>query len=449
MASLKKPLSSDLISYVRDRLAPLSLTHRRVVVGLSGGLDSVVLTHILSRLTPDLGYHLSALHINHQLSPNAGDWQRFSLSLARQLHIPFEAQRVDVRTDAGTSIEAAARAVRYGVFNVLPADYIVLGHHLDDQAETFFLQLLRGAGDRGLAAMPLLRSGIAHGPQYLRPLLEVSRAELHAYGLAEKLSWIEDESNQNIIYARNFLRHKVLPVLEKRFPAYRKTIYRVTRHLAESAQLLDELAAHDLTNALNEDKTLSVAYLRTLGVARAKNLLRAYLDSQNAPPPPAARLEQIHKQILARADAHIELTMGAYTLRRFNDALYVEPTLTPWTHCLEWRGESELPISPLGGALVFQEIPGQGLSLDRLLAQPVTICSRLGGEKLKPDCARPRRSLKNLLQEARVPPWRRAYLPLIYSGKELAAVVGIGVDCQFKARAGEAGLLVSWKTNRP
>lgn len=449
MASLKKPLSSNLISYVRERFAQISLTHKRVVVGLSGGLDSVVLTHILSCLRGDLGYHLSALHINHQLSPHADDWQRSSLFLARQLHIPFQARRVDVRTGPGISTEAAARAARYGVFNSWPADYIVLGHHLDDQAETFFLQLLRGAGDRGLAAMPIVRSGIAHGPQYLRPLIDIPRAELHAYGLGEKLPWIEDESNHSIIYARNFLRHKILPVLEKRFPAYRKTIYRVTRHLAESAELIDELAAHDLTNALNEDKTLSIAYLRTLSVARAKNLLRAYLASQSAPPPPAARLEQIHKQILARADARIALAMGAYTLRRFNDALYVEATLAPWTHCLEWRGESEMPISPLGGALVFQEIRGQGLSLDRLLAQPVTICSRLGGEKLKPDCARPRRSLKNLLQEARVPPWRRAYLPLIYSGKELAAVVDIGVDCQFKARADEPGLLVRWKTNRP
>ncbi len=444
MASSKKPRSNDLSAHISERLQSFSLAGQRVGVALSGGLDSTVLLNLMAEARDACGYHLSALHINHQLSANANKWQGFCESHCVSLNIPFQAITVEVARGPGVSLEAAARDVRYKAFSSLNVDYVVLGHQLDDQIETFFLQLLRGSGDRGLAAMPLIKSAAGAPIKYLRPLLDVPRTEILFYAQAHNLAWIDDESNASRDFNRNFLRHDILPLLEKRFPAYRTTIYRSTQHLAESAQLLREIAGADLQQALI-GKTLSLAFLQALTPGRASNLLLAYLVSQKVPAPTTARLLQLMKQIKARPDANIDVRMGPYTIRRYQSVLHVEPQQAAQPFCVEWCGEAEQEIDALGGTLVFEKAQGLGLSLEKLQRNPVTIRLRQGGEKLTPDCKRPRRSLKNLLQEARIAPWQRQKMPLIYSGKELAAVVGIGIDCHFKANPDEPGVLVRWK----
>lgn len=447
MASSKKRRSNDLSAYFAKRLQSFPLAGQRVAVAFSGGLDSTVLLTLMAQESKACGYHLSAVHINHQLSPNADSWQKSCKTLCRELAIPFHAIKVEVARAPSVSLEAAARESRYAAFASLAVDYVALGHHLDDQIETFFLQLLRGAGDRGLAAMAALKVTNGQRVTYLRPLLDVPRAEILLHARNHELNWVDDETNASRDFNRNFLRHAILPLLEERFPAYRTTIYRSTQHLAETAQLLREIGAMDLQQAMRAN-TLNLSYLHGLSPARARNLLQAYLAAQGVPSPSTARLSQLEKQIRARPDARIDLKMGAHALRRYQGALYVERPHSSEMLCVTWRGQTEQALPQLDGTLLFEKVKGAGISLEKLQSAAVTIRLRLGGEKFAPDCARPRRSLKNLLQEAHIPPWQRQQIPLIYSGKELAAVVGIGIDCRFKANSDEAGILVRWQAER-
>ena len=431
--------AGGLVSRVAGQLASLVKPGDRLVAGLSGGVDSVVLLDILHRLSARLGFRFSALHVNHQLSPNAARWSAFCRRICRARGIPFASAKVRVRR--GDSVEAAARAARYEVFARQACEFVVLAHHQDDQVETLLLQLLRGAGVKGLAAMPPVRKGI------FRPLLDVTRAEILAYARRRGLEWIEDESNADIHFQRNFLRHEVLPLLARRFPAYRGTVARVARHLAEADDLLAVLAAADGAGYL-EDGTLEVAALARLSPPRARNLLRHFLAVRGEAMPGAARLDEALRQALhARRDAQVLVELDGSELRRFEGRLHVVPKLAlPRAgHARRWRGERTLPLPELGGVLVFTPCRGKGVSLARLRGRPVTIRRRRGGERLQPDGRRPRRTLKNLLQEARLPPWERERLPLIYCGRDLVWAPVAGVDCAYQAAPRERALNPEWR----
>jgi len=464
MASSRKSSRSrtDLAARVAAQVRTVIRPRDRLLVGLSGGVDSVVLLDALHRIARTLGFHLSALHVNHQLSPNAGRWSAFCRDWCRARGIPFRA--VKVRVLRGNSVEAAARVARYAAFAGAAADYVVLAHHQDDQAETVLLQLLRGAGVKGLAAMPLLRAegrgprvegkttrhstlDTRHAaPAILRPLLDVTRSEIEAYARKRKLKWIEDESNQDIYFQRNYLRHEVLPVVARRFPAYRATLARAAQHLAEAARTLDEVAAADGAEWIASG-SLAVDALRRLPAARARNLLRYFLAGHGLTMPGAVRLEEALRQALdAKQDARVLVELGDITLRRHAGNLHlVRSGSAPPAHFEKrWRGEKEIALPELGGVLSLAPARGSGISLARLGARPVTIRVRQGGERLQPDCRRPRRSLKNLLQEARLPPWQRERLPLLYCGEHLVWVAGIGVDCRYQAASGELAIRPVW-----
>jgi tRNA(Ile)-lysidine synthase len=464
MASSRKSSRSrtDLAARVAAQVRTVIRPRDRLLVGLSGGVDSVVLLDALHRIARTLGFHLSALHVNHQLSPNAGRWSAFCRDWCRARGIPFRA--VKVRVLRGNSVEAAARAARYAAFAGAAADYVVLAHHQDDQAETVLLQLLRGAGVKGLAAMPLLRAegrgprvegkttrhstlDTRHAaPAILRPLLDVTRSEIEAYARKRKLKWIEDESNQDIYFQRNYLRHEVLPVVARRFPAYRATLARAAQHLAEAARTLDEVAAADGAEWIASG-SLAVDALRRLPAARARNLLRYFLAGHGLTMPGAVRLEEALRQALdAKQDARVLVELGDFTLRRHAGNLHLvrSGSAPPAHYEKHWRGEKAIALRELGGVLSLAPARGSGISLARLGARPVTIRVRQGGERLQPDCRRPRRSLKNLLQEARLPPWQRERLPLLYCGEHLVWVAGIGVDCRYQAASGELAIRPVW-----
>jgi tRNA(Ile)-lysidine synthase len=442
MASSKKRPSVDLVSHVESVLTRRVGPGQRLALALSGGVDSVVLLHILLQLRTLLGFDLSAVYVNHGLSSNAGRWGEFCAELCRDRQIPFEAVPVHVSRHVGESLEAAARAARYQVLLSQPADFVVLAHHLDDQAETLLLQLLRGAGLKGLSGMPEAR---ALRPVLLRPLLEASRRVIVDYAQSHGLRWIDDESNENPAFDRNYLRHQVLPVLERRFPAYRETLSRAGRHLAEAAQLLDELAQLDAERAIGAGR-LRLDVLRNLGEARAKNLLRHYLARQGVATPPAGRLENMLQQLLSvRDDARVHVRFGGFDIRRYRGQVYVESASgTPTDFVLPWNSEEFLEW-PEGGRLLFNRTVGEGISLARLGDADVTIRHRRGGERLRPDCRRPTRTLKHLLQEAGIPPWERPRLPLLFSGEDLVFVPGIGVACAYQAQSGEPALAVQWE----
>ena len=253
MASSKKPASSDLLQAVTQRLHAHLTPTRHVTVALSGGVDSVVLLHLLHRARLEKSFNLAVVHVNHQISPHAADWAEFCSTLCATWHIPLVLKTIQVPRRAKAGLEGAARSLRYRAFAELDTDCLLLAQHMDDQAETVLLNLLRGAGVRGAAAMPVVRdqaseisdqaSGVGRQEKravIVRPLLDIPRAALVAYAKKHRLAWIEDESNAEVAFARNYLRHAVLPVIEQRFPAYRQTLARSAQHFAEADALLDE-----------------------------------------------------------------------------------------------------------------------------------------------------------------------------------------------------------------
>lgn len=429
-----------------------------LVVALSGGVDSVVLLDLLAALSVQMQFTLSAVHVNHGISANAGKWSKFCRDLCRVKGIPLKIIRLKISREPGVSLEAAARDARYRIFGKLKGDYVVLAQHLDDQAETLLLQLLRGAGVKGLGAMPVIRNpapepanGLScRGPRILRPMLDVARGEIEGYARENALQWITDESNDDVSFDRNFLRHEFFPLLEKRFPSYRTTFLRASRHMAEASDLLDELAEADSKKCIVSGK-LQIEGLRELSFPRARNVLRYTLAQQGAILPSTAKLEEILRQLLsARLGSKLHIVFGNTEIRCFRGAIHVRNANSfpgmEWR--LAWHGEKQLVISDLGGILKFTPRKGLGINLQKLTESPVTIRMRQGGERLRPDSSRPRRSLKNLLREASLPPWERETLPLMFSGEHLVWVPGIGVDCSFQAAAGEPGLMVEWKTER-
>ena len=425
------------------------------MLGLSGGLDSVVLLEVLRRLAGPLDFRLSCVHVNHNISPNARRWAAFCARRCKRHNIALAVHEVDVEPYRAEGLEAAARRARYGIYaKQTDADFIVLAQHLDDQAETLLLQLLRGAGVKGGAAMPLLReqdsdkkARTARAPAILRPMLAVSRKEIEAYARANKLKWVEDESNADTRHDRNFLRHEVLPVIERAFPGYRATLARAAGHLAEASLILDELAQADAKLAVRGNE-LAVAELRRIGVARAKNLLRWLLLQQGQAAPEAERLQEGLRQLFeAGDDAAVRVALGAAELRRYAGCAYLLPALPdpPAQFERAWDGRRAWPLPELGGTLRFTRRQGAGLACARVREQGLSLRLRQGGEKLRLQPGGSTRSLKNLLQEARMPPWERERLPLIYCADTLVAVPGLGVASGWQAGAGNFGWTINWR----
>ncbi|MDD2777169.1 MAG: tRNA lysidine(34) synthetase TilS [Gallionella sp.] len=425
--------------------------HSRILVGLSGGVDSVVLLHQLHQLAPRFDWQLSALHVHHGISPNADAWADFCAEFCAALGVKLHIERVNIaplRAEHG--VEAAARTLRRAAFARYECDFVALAHHADDQAETVLLQLLRGAGVRGASAMPVGRVstrqnhhedvGLKPDLRFVRPLLTTSRADIVAYAHAHQLRWIEDESNQDDHYSRNFLRQHITPRLAEKFPAYRHTLARSAQHFAEASQLLDELAQLD---AGETSATLAIARLQSLNPARSKNLLRYFLDQHGAPMPQTVQLdEMLHQLLTARQDAAVCVEYGDWQVRRYQGNIYALPALPEFNKdlVLQWQGEGELDWPPLNAHLIFKTVGTNlfvqldenhaNLSHLQLIvialdnAESLTLRLRQGGETLRPHPQSPTRTVKNLLQEHGVPPWLRERLPLVYCGERLVAVIG-------------------------
>ncbi|WP_310491509.1 tRNA lysidine(34) synthetase TilS [Dechloromonas sp.] len=304
MAATRNSLSADLRVRVGVFLATRLQTDAHLWVGLSGGCDSVVLLHVLSRL--GLG-RLSAIHVHHALSPNADAWAEFCAGYCKLLGVPLTIRHVAVDTSSGLGLEAAARAARYAAFAECTGGSLLLAQHRGDQAETVLFNLLRGTGVTGAAGMPVERQfGCL---RLLRPLLDVSRAEIESYASAEGLAWITDESNADTSLTRNFLRHEVLAAISQRFPSAETSLAQAASHFAEAAGLLDDLAAHDW-QLLSEGDAAHMRALRQLSLPRLKNLLRHRLRCLGWQVPVTSRLEEFARQLQSAApDRHPELVL--------------------------------------------------------------------------------------------------------------------------------------------
>jgi tRNA(Ile)-lysidine synthase len=416
-------------------------------MALSGGVDSVVLLHLMAALRSEFALHLQAVHVNHGLSPNADAWEKFCSDACAALGVGFSAVRLGLARVAGESLEAQARKARYAALEDAAAEagtgIIALAQHADDQAETVLLQLLRGAAAKGLAAMPEWRC-TGSGCCYWRPLLQTTRKEIVEYARRHGLRWIEDESNANTTYKRNFLRAQVLPRLEEGFPGYRTSLVRAAAHAADAAQLLDQLADVDAAAAVEGDR-VSLAALRELGPLRARNLLRRILARRGLPVPPGERLAEFIRQALEAAkDRHPALKLEGHHILRADGgyvALDCAPSSGPFL--ATWHGESvvELPH----GSLLFGKTRGAGIRAAMVPASGLIIRPREGGERLKVAANRPGRTLKNLMQEAGVPAASRSRWPLIVYAGRLVAVPGIGVDVDWQCPPDETGWGIEWR----
>ncbi|MDP2752404.1 MAG: tRNA lysidine(34) synthetase TilS [Rhodocyclaceae bacterium] len=296
--------SLSIESAVTGCLTRHTRSHDRWVVGLSGGLDSVVLLHAVRRHASP-----SALHVHHGLSPNADRWETFCRELCTTWEIPLHVERVEVERHSPDGLEAAARRARHAIF-AQTGDWVLLAHHRGDQVETLLFNLLRGTGVRGASAMQE-RNG-----HLLRPLLTTSRQDIAAYAQAQDLSWIEDESNADLRFSRNWLRHQILPELTRRFPATEANLAGATRRFAEAENLLNELATLDLGDAPH-DFPVALETLAALSFARAKNLLRYLLARRNIGIPSEERLSEALRQCLEAApDRHPSIAFGRWQLVR-------------------------------------------------------------------------------------------------------------------------------------
>jgi tRNA(Ile)-lysidine synthase len=342
----------------------------------------------------------------------------------------------------GQSPEAAARMARYQAFAKLlqPGDYLLTAHHQDDQAETFLLQLLRGAGLKGLASMPIGKS-FAQG-YHLRPLLSYSRSELLIYAKEHKLVWIEDESNFNTHFDRNFIRHQVMPLLQQRWPAAASTVARAAKHLAEASELQEWLANSELTKITgSQPQTMAIDKLAAYPVAIQKWLLRGWLAQKQFPMPSEMQLQRmLHDVLDSREDADPQVIWQSHQLRRYRNDLYALPLAKTCSHnfIIPWDIKSELVLPNQRGTLTLQTTQGQGLSKPVLQQAQVTIRFRQGGERCQPKGRIGSHPLKKLLQEWGVPPWQRDQIPLLYVEEQLAAVVGFCVCEPFAVTEPEA-----------
>lgn len=436
----------DLSARLRFRANP-----PRYWIAYSGGLDSHVLLHLCAWLreqTPG-GPAFTAVHVHHGLHLQADAWAAHCERTCRDLNIPFFLLTVAACSKPGESPEEAARSARYRALQSLisPGETVLTAQHRDDQAETLLLQLMRGAGLAGLSAMPEYAE---FGRGFLmRPLLHHSRQELQTYAQAHDLKWIEDPSNLDLGYDRNFLRHRVIPLLEERWPGLNKALGRTAGHCAEAQRLLKDLAA-DLCQAVRRPEGgLGVERLKSLRASDQRLVLRSWLHDAGYRMPPAVILERIlHEVLPAAPDRMPKVTWSEGEVRRYRDGLFAlrpRPPLDP-AAVMPWDGSSVLELPADNGSLGVSMGVGAGVDPRRWKRDSITVRYRRGGEACRLTGRTGAHTLKKLFQEAGIPPWLRERAPLIYVGEELAAVAGWWVCEPFAAGPDESGIVIRWRS---
>ncbi|MEH0875931.1 tRNA lysidine(34) synthetase TilS [Pectobacterium cacticida] len=418
-----------------DDLLPTILAQtadcRSILLAYSGGLDSSVLLHLLVAARRQSGLAVRAAYVNHGLNPRADSWAEHCRQQCQRWQVPFSALSVTVETQNG-GLEAAARTARYQALqaHLEAGETLLTAQHLDDQSETFLLALKRGSGPAGLSAMAAKSTLGAH--QLVRPLLGFSRLQLEAYAQRHQLQWIEDDSNQDERFDRNFLRRQILPHLAQRWPHFSKAVARSAQLCAEQEQLLDELLEESLQALCRPDGALSIDGLAQLSPARRFALLRRWLARQGMTMPTRDRLQRIWEEVaISRQDAKPQLQLNQMQVRRFRRHLYLLSPMMPLQNCvLSWQPMlCPLPLPDNLGSLVLADSGmkvraaenGEAVTVRFSTSGIVHIVGRTHG-----------RHIKKLWQELGVPPWWRDRTPLVFYNDQLIAAMG-----QFVTQAGQ------------
>lgn len=411
-------------------------------VAYSGGMDSHVLLHLLAQHRHQFPQAIHVVHVDHQLQSQSANWAEHCRQIAESLKLSFHCLKVNVTDIEQSGLESAARSARYdAITNLIKEEGVLLtGQHLQDQAETLMLQLLRGAGNRGLGAMKAM--SVWQTMRIIRPLLAISREDLLEYATAHQLQWIEDPSNQNTEINRNFLRHQVWPLLKKRWPAINRNLSRSAQNLQESQALLDELAQQDLLTleADLQDGSLRIDKLLVLTEARQRNVLRFFMAELKMALPSRVNLQRILDEVcVAAIDAQPQVIWHEYIARRYQNKLYLsrlislspkrspglihnqQPMLLDDKHRLIWQMQEDNGIRA--------ELFGSGLTLKY----------RQGGEKIQLAGKTYHQSVKKLFQQWQIPVWQRDNIPLLFADKQLVAIVGYACAEIAKPQSGQTG----------
>jgi len=402
-------------------------------------MDSVVLLHVVKECLAG-GGALRALHVNHGLQADSDEWEEFCRDLCRGWDVPFSVRTVAV-PESGASPENRARIARYDAFSeaLAPGECLLLAHHLDDQMETMLLRLSRGAGTRGLSGIPARRK-LGEG-MVVRPLLRCPREALADYAKAHDLRWTEDASNRNTDFDRNFCRHEILPAIERRWPDFRREWERSRKLIADSQELLTELAELDLERCAGTTKhRLRLDALRQLSAPRLHNALRHWIEKAIHSPADPGKLRSLPHQLIAPDQAtNAAIDFHSHQVRRFNNELYLVPNLPlidPEIR-LTWNPSCGPVLQlPNNGSLHAIPTPDNGLA-----GKPYQIRYRQGGETCRL-AKRPTKTLKKILNESHIEPWLRNRLPLLFDGSDLAAIPGIGIT---QTVTTQPGYRIEWR----
>ena len=417
----------------------------QILVGLSGGIDSVLLLELLSQQIDSK--RIQAVHINHGLSDNADQWQQFTQNYCRQLGVEFYAEKIQLVV-TGEGIEAAAREARYAVFEkrLKQNGLLFLAHHADDQVETVFYRLLRGSGSKGLAGIPESRP-LGMG-QLIRPLLAYSKQAIQREAVERDLNWIEDESNLNDRFDRNYIRNQVIPVIAKRWPDYPQTIMHSAGLSDQANQLSKDLALEDLASLdeLNERAgwSISIEALTNLSTLRQRNFLRYWSEIQDLSAPSSKIINEILSSVVgARQDASPEIVWQSQCWARFQNRLYLlnhSNQQVPQDFPISWNMQNCLLLAD-GSQISAESSKDKGLLV---AVESLEVRYRQGGERCKPEGRGHSNSLKKLLLEYQLPPWLRDRVPLFYVNRELVAVGDLWICEGWVAEPNQSGVKIKW-----
>ncbi|UDW82812.1 tRNA lysidine(34) synthetase TilS [Pasteurella canis] len=424
-----------LLNRFQTQIDNYAATQIHFLIGFSGGLDSTALLRLFTKLREKRPHlQLRAIHIHHGLSPHAENWAKHCRKICSQLEVPLLIEKVQVNPQRG--IEAGAREARYKAIaqHILPNEILATAHHLQDQTETFFLALKRGSGLQGLSAMQM--QGNVYNVPVLRPLLAFSRPELEQFVQSEELDWVEDESNNDNRYERNFLRNEILPTLRQRWTYFDFAVQRSALHCFEQQQLINELLADEFAQNFDKtDRSFNIQPFVQDSVSKQKALLRLWLNEWQLPMPSLAQLEQIIQDVIfAKTDSNPLFQLGEKVVRRHQQKLYLTPQFTDIsTHKIDVKVGEKICLPDNLGTLTLTQQADKFLlqwKNEQLVTQelpftnaPIQVrFSYAGKVRLTEKSAN--KEMKKVWQHFNVPVWQRQRIPLIFYGDKLKSAVG-------------------------
>ncbi len=433
--------AADLLPVLQSLPSPVGY-----LVAYSGGLDSQVLLHAMAELRGEMKPPVRAIHVHHGLQAEADQWQAHCAAVCAALNVPLVTEHLEMRLSPGDSVEAAAREARYSAIarHLQPGEMLLTAQHRDDQAETLLLQLLRGAGVDGLAAMPLCRKW--RSGWQARPLLSFSRDELVVYAQDHALDWVEDPSNQDQRFDRNYLRHSVMPLLQARWPAAAKTLARSASHLASASRVIRHAADVDRAACEAEHGCLSVVALLGLSAGRRHGAIRSWVRGHGKPIPDHAHLLEIDRSVLGAADDTSPMVAWAgVAVRRYRDQLWLLPAHEPDKPDRPVHWPDQRAVQLPDGSRMLREPAEQGIPDRYWAAGRVQVRWRSEDSTCRPRGRQGSRSFKKLCQELGIPPWQRDRVPLVYVDDRLVAVADYCLCGENEDQPGDTYSRLRWE----